>query len=181
MSPSFFLVLLPHLAHLPWGSHDEVVECLVSSGAVDRTAEVDSTQVEKLKSAAHKLGAERPLTLVDPWGCHETRWEVSSKMGIPSMAGWWVVCNGWLAIRNVFRWVMWTRWRGSGDHHGLSGLGLKKHKWGCPQSSSKSLDQLSIATYGDLGIHHFKTPPWIISIIKKNEWHKRKSTVTGTL
>lgn len=43
--------LLTHLC-----SHDEVQECLVSSGAVETTAEVDSTRVEKLKSAAHKLG-----------------------------------------------------------------------------------------------------------------------------
>ena len=48
------------------GSHEEVVDCLASS-AVERTAEVDSTQVEKLKSAAHKLGASGGSG-ADPWG-----------------------------------------------------------------------------------------------------------------
>lgn len=38
------------------GSHEVVMECLVSSA--DTTAEVDSTRVEKLKMEAHNLGAD---------------------------------------------------------------------------------------------------------------------------
>lgn len=38
------------------GSHEDVMECLVSSA--DTTAEVDSTRVEKLKMEAHNLGAD---------------------------------------------------------------------------------------------------------------------------